>query len=179
MSLNLTPPEPKYLPSVLEAIAEYKSQPSPFEIHAVSKMISASENNFATYFQDVDNAAKGLNLKPRYVANTVFWLIDNEQYIGSINLRHTLTPNLEKVGGHIAYQIRPSQYHKGYAYAALLLCLNKAKKMGLDKILVTCEAENIASYSVMHKAMINYGGTEIEPVEVDGIIQKRVWLNTI
>lgn len=176
--LKLVRPHKKYLPSVKEAINEYISNQSEFEIHAVTKMIKAAENDFDDYFERTENERLGVNLKPGYVSHTVFWLIENDEYIGTFDLRHSLTPYLKNIGGHIAYQIRPDKYRKGYAYAGLQLCLEKAAEMGLKKVLLTCKENNIASYGVMHKAMIDTGGIEDTPYNDNGVINKRVWLWT-
>ena len=178
MNLKLVKPNKKYLASVYEAVSEYQKEPSEFEIIAVSKMIAAAENNFKDYFENTENDSLGINLKSGYVAHTVFWLVDDDNYIGTFNLRHSLTPALAKIGGHIAYQIRPSKYRQGYAYEGLKLCLKEAAKMGIDKALITCNADNISSYSVMHKVMLEYGGYEDEIYKEDNQIEKRVWIRT-
>ena len=54
--LNLVFPDKKYLPSVYEAVKEYKKHPSKFEIHTVSRMIAATENDFADYFEKTKQA---------------------------------------------------------------------------------------------------------------------------
>ena len=176
MVLKLVKPDKKYLPSVIDAVTEYRSAPAIFTIHAVDKMIAAADNNFAEYFIDTEKDSLGIDLKPNYVAHTVFWLIDNDKYIGTFDLRHKLTPDLEKIGGHIAYQIRPAEQRKGYAYEGLKLCMKKAQFLGLNEVLLTCKADNIASYGVMHKAIQQTGGKEIEPFIKDNVINRRVWL---
>ena len=178
MTIQLIIPHKKYLPSVHEAVTEYKSAPSEFEIGNVTQLLKASENNFISYFQDVENDAMGINLKHGYVPQTVFWLVDNNQYIGSFALRHRLTPALEEIGGHIAYQIRPSKQRQGYATQGLKLCLFEAFKMGIKEALITCRIQNTASYGVMHKVMLEYGGHEATPFKKEDIIEKRVWIKT-
>lgn len=178
MYLKLVRPNKKYLPSVKEAINEYISNQSEFEIHAVTKMIEAAENDFNGYLKNTENERLGINLKPGYVSHTVFWLIDGDEYIGTFDLRHSLTPYLKNIGGHIAYQIRPDKCHKGYAYAGLMLCLDEAAKIGIDEVLITCKQHNIASYAIMHKALQNVGGNEDIPFDDNGVINKRVWLKT-
>ena len=178
MSLQLVKPDKKYLSSVREAIAEYKSDASKYEISAVEKMITAEENGFATYFDDVEKNSQGVGLKPGYVPNTTYWLVDNDNYIGTFDLRHHLTPNLEQIGGHIAYQIRPSARGKGFASRGLKLCLEKAKDMGIKQVLVTCNEENAASYGTMSKVMREVGGYEAKAIKIDDVIEKRVWINT-
>lgn len=178
MVIQLVKPNKKYLSSVKEAIAEYKKEPSKFEIQTVSNMIAAQQNNFQDYFEKTENDSLGKGLKEGYVAHTVFWIIDNNKYIGTFNLRHALTENLKKAGGHIAYQIRPSEQGKGYAYKGLKLCLKEAKNRGFDKVLITCETDNIASYGLMQKVLQEYGGSEDNPVDCGEYISNRVWINT-
>lgn len=178
MVLQLVKPDRKYLPSVYEAVAEYKFSPSKFEVGDIKKMIAATENNFADYFQNIENEAAGIGLKPNHVAQTTYWLVEDEQYIGTFGLRHALTPNLKNIGGNIAYQIRPSQYRKGYAGKGLKLCLIEARKMRIDKILVTCNAENVASYGVMTKVMRECGGYEDSVYKTDNLTERRVWIKT-
>ena len=47
--------------------------------------------------------------------------------VGSIQLRHELTENLLKSGGHIGYGICPTERNKGYGSEQLSLVLEKAK----------------------------------------------------
>lgn len=178
MYLKLVKPNKKYLPSVKEAIKEYLSEPSKHEIIVVSKMIEAAQNNFADYFEETENDRLGINLKEGYVSHSVFWLVDGDKYIGTFDLRHNLTPYLKQIGGHIAYQIRPSEQRKGYACAGLKLCLKEAKKISITKVLLTCKEENTASYAVMHKVMLEKGGIETEPFTKDNVVNKRIWIWT-
>lgn len=178
MVVRLIKPNKKYLPSVYGAVEEFKAEPSKFEIGNVKRIINAAQNHFAEYFQNVENEEAGIDLKPGHVAQTTYWLVDDDQYIGTFALRHTLTPNLRQIGGHIAYQIRPTKYRKGYAYKGLLLCLKEAFKLGIPEALVTCNAENQASYGVMHKAMLAYGGHEDPVFQKEDLQERRVWVKT-
>lgn len=175
MDLQLVKPDKKYLPSICEAIKEYKEHPSKFEIMAVNKMIAA-QNNMDEYFVSTENDSKGLNLRLGFVAHTVFWLVSDNEYIGTFNLRHSLSDSLKQIGGHIAYQIRPSKQRQGYAYKGLKICLKKAAELGIEQVLITCKEDNFASYGLMCKAMQNFGGKEIEPFIQDGIINNRIWI---
>ena len=59
--------------------------------------------------------AVGRNLAPGRVPQTTFWLARNEQRILACSrLRHTLNPFLEELGGHIGYDVRPSERRRGY-----------------------------------------------------------------
>jgi hypothetical protein len=39
------------------------------------------------------------------VPSTVFWYVSGEYYLGTLVIRHQLTPELVKVGGHIGYHV--------------------------------------------------------------------------
>ena len=47
--------------------------------------------------------------------------------------------------------MRPSRRGRGYASEILRLTLEEAKKLGFDKILVTCNEPNLASARVIEK----------------------------
>ena len=77
----------------------------------------------------------------------MFWVVDDEDdYVGSLALRHELSPFLLREGGHIGYSIRPSARRRGHATAALRLALPVARRdLGLDRVLVTCLESNEGS----------------------------------
>lgn len=98
------------------------------------------------------NFEHGINLKPGYVKATTFWLIDNNQFIGEINIRHELTDLLINYGGHIGYEIRYSMRKKGYGVKILQLVLPYCKDiLKLSKVLITCDDQNIGSAKVIEK----------------------------
>lgn len=137
------------------------------------------------YFDDVNivdvekkykDLRKGRNLKPGYVPQTTYWLIDNDEFIGEIGIRHELNDNLIRYGGHIGYGVRYSKWKQGYGTKMLTLALDKAKKMGLEYVLITCDLDNIASAKVIE----NNGGSLENVIENirDGvkIKTKRYWI---
>ncbi len=105
----------------------------------------ARANNFDEWLELVLSIEKD-KLRNNVHASTFFSVrkIDRK-IIGSIQLRHFLTPELEKHGGHIGYGIRPSERRKGYGKQQLLLVLEVAKDMKIPKVIISCNKENIAS----------------------------------
>ena len=49
------------------------------------------------------------------------------------------------MGGHIGDGIRPSERKKGYATQMIGLALEECKKLGINKVLMVCDKENIGS----------------------------------
>lgn len=76
------------------------------------------------------------------------------------------------IGGHIGYGIRPSERRKGYATVLLNLALIKARELGIQRALVTCDRDNIGSA----KTIMNNGGVLDSEDEVDGTIIQRYWV---
>jgi predicted acetyltransferase len=77
-----------------------------------------------------------------WVPHTVKWVVEGEEYVGRISLRHTLNDLLLTWGGHIGYGVRPTARGRGAATAALAQMLPIAAGMGIDPVLVTCDVDN-------------------------------------
>lgn len=86
---------------------------------------------------------------PGFVPNSTFWLVLGREILAVSNLRHALTPSLERRGGHIGYSVRPSRRRRGYGTLILALTLREAGKLGLETALLTCARDNAASVSVI------------------------------
>lgn len=90
-----------------------------------------------------------------------------------IDIRPRLNNQLLFTGGHIGYSVRKSERRKGYAKEmlrqALLLCRDEWR---LDRCLLTCNAENIASGRT-----IEANGGVLENTVADGArMVKRYWI---
>ena len=108
------------------------------------------ENNFPAYIRRLDEENQTVELKSGYVPSTTFWLAaNNTKIIGESRLRHWLTTSLEYEGGHIGYVIRPSARRQGYGTCILALTLEKAKDLGLNRVLLTCDTDNIGSARII------------------------------
>ena len=75
-----------------------------------------------------------------------FYIDENRKIIGAIHFRHDLFDELRMRGGHIGYGIRSSERNKGYAKSMLKELLNNLDNKKYEKVLLTCEKDNIQSY---------------------------------
>jgi predicted acetyltransferase len=83
---------------------------------------------------------------PAKVACTYFWIVEDDVFLGYLAMRHELNEWLLNEGGHIGYSIRPSRRQQGHAARALGLALDEARAIGLDRVLVTADEENVPSW---------------------------------
>jgi predicted acetyltransferase len=109
-----------------------------------------------------------------YVESEQFMLMNKGEtrIFGMINFRHYLNQSLEKTGGHIGYSIRPSEWRKGYAKAMLSLCLEKCHSFGLEKVLITCDDDNVGS----RKTIISNSGIFDGKVSTETGYTERYWV---
>ena len=84
------------------------------------------------------------------VAATNHWMVEDGEYLGAIQLRHTIdSPALADLFGHIGYGVRRSARGRGLARQALRAVLPEARRIGLHRVLVCCREDNGASISVI------------------------------
>ncbi|WP_350350270.1 GNAT family N-acetyltransferase [Microbacterium sp. A8/3-1] len=86
------------------------------------------------------------------VHEDLLWIVDEGEVIGFLSFRHGLNAWLREAGGHIGYAVRASRRRQGHASSALALGLDRARAMGLDRVLLTCDVDNIASARTIEKA---------------------------
>lgn len=107
--------------------------------------------DFPTYIAHLQQFAHGVNLPSGYVPETTYWGVDGPLMIGCIRLRHNLTPTLQQIGGHIGYEIRPAKRGQGYGTRMLALALERVWELGLQRVLITCDSDNIGSARIIEK----------------------------
>ncbi|TDQ40895.1 GNAT family N-acetyltransferase [Aureibacillus halotolerans] len=142
-------------------------------IPSVAKDLPA---DFAGYVQRLNDNAQGIGLEEGIVPNSTFWLVneENNEVLGAVNIRHQLTPYLERVGGHIGFGLRPTARGKGYAKTMLALSLKEAKSLELEKVLITCDVDNVTSEKTILK---NGGRRSTDEQTEEGIIVHRFWID--
>jgi len=84
-----------------------------------------------------------------WVHCTYRWIVEDGRVLGAVALRHELNDFLREIGGHIGYGVRPSARRRGVASWALGRMLDEARRLGLDRVMLTCVDDNVASARVI------------------------------
>ncbi|MGL4403714.1 MAG: GNAT family N-acetyltransferase [Fusobacteriaceae bacterium] len=103
--------------------------------------------NFKGYLNYLSNLSKKENLFPGEIPVSTFWLIDEEEVVGVVRIRH----EEEEFSGHIGYDISPNFRNRGYGFLILTFALKEAQNLGLKKVILTCEINNIPSKKIIEK----------------------------
>lgn len=135
--------------------------------------LQAPENNFEGYVKDLRQRRR--NPPPGFVCDTTYWAIYNGEMIGRISIRHELNEFLREVGGHIGYIVHPRWRKRGVATWMLAEILKTEKARSIQKVLLTCDENNIGS----QKTIINNGGIYERSVEVSSNRPKKMhfWIS--
>jgi predicted acetyltransferase len=111
-----------------------------------------TDTGFAAYVAEV-LAAERVPPRPGLVTQSTRWWVDGPdaapQFIGRVSIRHRLTEQLRRLGGHIGYDVRRSRRRQGHATAMLRAALEVANGIGIDPALITCDTTNVASRRVI------------------------------
>jgi predicted acetyltransferase len=107
------------------------------------------------------------------VQATMYFCFAGDKLVGIIQIRHRLNAYLLRQGGHIGYNVVPSERRKGYATEMLRLALLKCNELGIDKALIVCDKNNAASAGTILK---NNGILENEITDDDGNSIQRYWI---
>ena len=135
------------------------------------------DGDLTAFVQKLRDYAQGINLPGNRVKSSAYWFVRCDRIIGVCDIRHRLNDELRDFGGHIGYSVRPSERSKGCGTEMLRLALEKARELGIDRALITCDVANIASQRVILK---NGGVLDSESYsEEGGRVMQRYWIDLI
>lgn len=171
---------------LVKLTSEYQTQLSDMLTEWKADIEKNNTNNspwaiFRNDFHDFDSYLENLEIKEGnkdgLVPDTTLFCLDKDRniFVGAVNIRHYLNEYLLQCGGHIGDGIRPSERRKGYATAMIGLALKECKKLGIDKVLMCCDKENIGSAKSIQKN----GGVLENEIEKDGTIEQRYWISLL
>ena len=162
----------EYKDQLIEMIDEWKYDQQVNHTDSSPWVIFRNDpRDFEHYLEDLEVKEP----KDGRVPDSVFFLLDEERnrLLGAVNIRHYLNERLLRDGGHIGDGIRPSERRRGYATELVRLALIECKKLGIDRVLMVCDKDNIGSAKSITR---NGGVLENEITDPDGVIEQRYWI---
>ncbi|MBE5801631.1 MAG: GNAT family N-acetyltransferase [Clostridiales bacterium] len=115
--------------------------------------ISASMGLTSSEYSDwVEKIQKNASIGDALWGKSLLYLcFDRSKLIGLLSIRYDLPESLTEQYGHIGYGVRPSERKKGYATAMLRYALSVCREKGMDKVLLGCYKDNLASAATIIK----------------------------
>ncbi len=167
----LIEPTQTYETSFYQMVNDYKNNGET----EFPKYFNPSTDTFIDYLKRMTEFKEGINLKPGHVKTVTYWLVNQEQEIlGVIRYREELTAQTFIDGGNIGYDVPPSKRNNGYATIMVQKLLEILKEKGKEKVLVTCEHDNVPSIHVVLKNNGAFEDEKISPSSGQNI--KRYWI---
>jgi predicted acetyltransferase len=163
------------------------SEAPPANLAEVLKELGAGDSRFngtsfgrgecdlQSFLRECCDSEAGRNLPPDKVPQSTYWLVNaGNQVVGIVRVQHRLNERLLRFGGHIGYYIRPSERGKGYGKLALRLALERSRRLGISRALLTVNPANTFS----RRVVLSNGGVE-DGQGVDSVLGEvvdRFWI---
>jgi predicted acetyltransferase len=128
--------------------------------------------NFDDYIARVEQYSIGNSLPIGMVQDTFLVAEQEGEIVGRISIRHELNDFLLNFGGHIGYMVRPKYRLRGIASEMLSQALERCRELGLNRVLLTCDDDNIGSIKTIEKHL----GRLENKVLHHGSLLRRYWI---
>ena len=167
MHLKLVKASLEYRKQITEMLDEWHSSGEKIIPYAIRRLDYHDFEYYCSHLE-VKDSSEGL------VPDSTFFCLDEERnmIVGAVNIRHYLNEALLLNGGHIGDGVRPSERRKGIATKMIGLALQECKSLGIKKVLMVCNKDNIASA----KSIMKNGGVLENEVVVNGEVEQRYWI---
>ena len=171
---KLIRPSIDYKDDYLEALKEYHD-----EGRYLYQDIARLTHDFDGFIEEL-KTEKGYPHQPYQdwvepVPETIVWLVKDKKYIGTVDIRHRINWHLEKWGGHVHFNIRPSMRGLGYGMKILKKAIPIINYIGVDKALITINPEDKVGIRIVESCGAVF---EDETVATDCFpAMRRYWLD--
>ncbi len=173
MKVDISKPKTSLRAAFLMMVDDYDAHdPVNGELYAAARL------GFDAYVRGLLDEERGVNLPHGYVPCSHRWLLDGSgAIVGVARVRHTIdTPFLAEEAGHIGYDVPPAHRGQGYGIASLRAALAEARRLGLERVLLCCDADNAASWHTIEAC----GGVlerEFQSPRFECLV-RRYWIGT-
>ncbi|WP_167475755.1 GNAT family N-acetyltransferase [Nocardia arthritidis] len=132
------------------------------------------ELGWADYLTRLEHNRRGIDLPDGMVASTFLAAVVDGEIVGRTSIRHELTDSLRRDGGHIGYAVIREHRRRGYGRAILRQSIVIARRLGIERILVTCDDSNIGSAKIIESCG---GALDSVVARADGRPTRRYWID--
>jgi len=130
-------------------LQEYMQEHYDNKENSVSASLGLQASEFADWVEKIQrNASAG---DEQWGKSLLYLCFNNSKLIGLLSIRYELSESLTKKYGDIGYGVRPSERNKGYATTMLCYALSVCKEKGMDKVVLGCYKDNLASAATIKR----------------------------
>lgn len=167
MELKLVKLEPKYRRHLEQMMGQWYATGEKIIPYAIRRL---DYRDFETYLENLEIKDESIGLVP----DSTFFCLDVQRdiFVGAVNIRHYLNDALLLNGGHVGDGVLPSERRKGIATQMIRLALDECRKLGIHRVLMVCDKENVGSAKSIQKN----GGVLENEVIVNGVAEQRYWI---
>jgi predicted acetyltransferase len=127
---------------------------------------------FSAYVERLRRWSRGLDLPANLVPAALLVAVVGDDLVGRASVRFSSEGEVLTRVGHVGYAVRPAFRRRGHAGEMLRQALVLARSHGVEQVLVTCDADNLASATVIARG----GGVEDAAFADDRGVKRRFWI---
>jgi predicted acetyltransferase len=154
---------------LVEASLDWKDEFLDYARESDDPRYAAAFGDVEEYVRRIQRQSRAEGLPPGWVPGTQLWLEHDARIVAVARLRFRLNADLERKGGHIGYDVRPSLRGRGYGTRVLALTLVEARRRGIARVLLTTHDDNVGSIKVIER-----NGGKFTPSVSSRVAGKRI-----
>jgi predicted acetyltransferase len=131
--------------------------------------------SWSAFLRSNEEQRQGLDPSKYRVRGVQLGAFVNGELVGRASLRFELNEFFAERGGHVGYAVAPTQRRNGYATEILRQSLVLLRAEGVERVLVTCGSDNVASARTIERNGGVYEST-VSPVPGDPMETRRYWI---
>lgn len=142
-------------------------------MHGANELNAFMDGGFVGWINYINAPAGTQWFEYQKVADSTYIALIDDVVVAIVHIRHTLNDVLLQQGGHVGYSTHPAYQGRGIATRVLAFAVRTLNEMGVYKVLVTCQHDNLASARVIEK---NGGILENILTKSNGVQVSRYWI---